>query len=236
MTARAAVVGANGRVGRAICEGLRSGFEVVPIVRDDDEAAESIAERATRDTAVVINAAGVAHVEHPTAADLARLQAGNVELPVALAARCLERRVPLVHVSSVKAADPGESPYAASKREADERLEREFGAAFAASGLCLMTVRPLALLLPPYEAGKLARLRWLWRWPVGLTPPVRLPVLDERRFVDAIVGLARSAVDGTVGPGFAIKEFDRADRATLRHVRDAMGSAHRGAVAPRRPA
>ena len=104
---------------------------------------------------LVVNAAGVAHLERPTSADLDRLRLANVELPVALAQVALTRGISLIHVSSIKAREVGdESPYAASKREGDGRLEREFGEDFATAGLSLIVVRPLALLFPPLDAGK----------------------------------------------------------------------------------
>lgn len=218
---KVAVVGANGRVGRALVAYLAHGYEVTPVVRQQGEKQADLVDRAVVGVEAVVNAAGVAHVEHPTPDDLGRLHAANVELPVALAASCLEAGISLVHVSSVKAADDGgDGPYALSKREGDRILVEVYGERFTQSGLRLAIVRPLALLFPPINAGKLSRLRPLRHVPEWLTPPVRVPVLASQTFlrsVDAELELASSGQSG-----FGTREFTDDERGTLRDVRWAL--------------
>jgi nucleoside-diphosphate-sugar epimerase len=218
-----AVVGATGRVGCAIGDRLESTYDVVRVGRRPGEPLGALAERAISGADLVVNAAGVAHLERPTAADLDRLRQGNVELPAALARAVLAGDLGLVHVSSVKATDDVDpSPYAQSKRDGDERLRAEWSDAFATAGRSLIVVRPLALLIPPFDAGKLARLRWLRFWPAALTPALPMPVLTRNVFVDAVAESVALALGGTAPLGYSVREFGRSERGTLRDVRDAM--------------
>lgn len=218
-----AVVGATGRVGRAIGDRLQSAHDVVRVSRRPGEPLAALAARATQGVDLVVNAAGVAHLDQPIAEDLERLRLGNVELPDALARAALGRRIALIHVSSVKASDDADpSPYAQSKRDGDALLRSEWSEAFAAAGRSLIVVRPLALLIPPFDAGKLARLRWLRRWPVALTPALRMPVLARDVFVGAVAESVARALGGTAPLGYSVREFGRSERGTLRDVRDAM--------------
>ncbi len=131
MTDALSIVSARGRVGSALGSHLATRFAVTSIARVPGEDIHGLAERAVKATDVLINAAGVAHIEQPTSADVQRLHEGNVDLPVALARAALERCVPMIHISSVKAGDSGAvSEYAASKREAEQRLDNEHGIAF----------------------------------------------------------------------------------------------------------
>ena len=230
MNTPVAVVGANGRVGAAIRDHLAGTFEVVPIVRRPGESAAQLARRAASAAEVLVNAAGVAHLERPGVADVDRLHEGNVTLPMALADAALARGISFVHVSSVKAGTDDSTPYAASKREAEQRLEQLYGDRFASSGLSLIAVRPLALLFPPFDAGKLQRLRFLGRWPSALTPPIPLPVLAPSTFLAAITAAVEGAVAGRTTTGFTRREFGRSERGTLRDVRDAMLHGHGGAA------
>lgn len=221
---KVAVVGANGRVGRALVAHLEGRYDVNPIVRQTGEDQAELVARAVAGAAVVVNAAGVAHVEHPTADDLQRLHTANVELPAALAEACLHQGASLIHISSVKAADGGgDGPYAVSKRQGDQRLVDEFGDRFAVSNLRLAIVRPLALLFPPIDAGKVAKLRPLRGVPSVLVPPVRLPVLSPGTFLAAIDDLLRTIRIGSNAAGLSWREFDRRDRGTLRDVRLVFG-------------
>jgi nucleoside-diphosphate-sugar epimerase len=184
---------------------------------------EELADRAAAHADVVVNAAGVAHIERPTPDDLERLQIGNVELPVALARAAIEHGVPLIHISSVKAADAApKSPYARSKHEADERLFREFAPSFENVGTSLEVIRPLALLFPPLDAGKVTSLRFLRRLPAALTPPLRLPVLAPPTFLDAVERAVDRATSGATPPGWSLREFSRSECGSLRDVRAAM--------------
>ena len=199
-------------------------YDVVRVGRRPGEPLGALAERATSGADLVVNAAGVAHLDQPTAVDLDRLRQGNVELPAALARAALAGDLAFVHVSSVKATDDADpSPYAQSKRDGDERLRAEWSDAFAAAGRSLIVVRPLALLIPPFDAGKLARLRWLRFWPAALTPPLTMPVLTQRA-CSRMPWPSRSTWH-SVGPrqfGYSVRAFDRGERGTLRDVRDAM--------------
>jgi nucleoside-diphosphate-sugar epimerase len=224
MRARVAVVGASGRVGRTICDHLLGkNFDVVPVMRQPGESADALAARAVEGADVVVNAAGVAHIQRPTPDDLERLQLGNIELPLKLARAAIDRRVPLVHISSIKAADnPPRSPYAQSKCDADERLEREVGPEYAKAGVSLIIVRPLALLFPPLDVGKVRWLRFLRWWPTMLTPPVQLPVLAPGVFLAAVEERVAASVEERATAGLSYRDFCRSERGTLRDVRDAM--------------
>lgn len=221
MTTRVAVVGASGRVGSAICSHLRPQHDVNEIGRRDGETLDELAARATAGVDLVINAAGMAHVERPTPSDLERLHAANVELPGALAGAALEASIPMIHISSVKAVPDAPTPYGRSKFEGDQLLDTRFGPAFAEANLGLVIIRPLALLLPPFDAGKLKRLRFLRWWPGALTPPIRLPVLATSTFLAAVDSTADDLINQSVS-GVTTKDFAHHDRGTLRDTREAM--------------
>ncbi len=221
MTSRIAVLGASGRVGSAICARLRTRHEVVEIGRRADEAVADLARRATDDAELVINAAGLAHVERPTTADLARLETANVELPLALAEAALARAIPMLHVSSVKAVADAPAPYGRSKYEGDRQLVTRFGSAFADANLGLVILRPLALLFPPLDAGRVSRLRFLRWWPRSLTPAVHLPVLAPRTFLNAVEDAVDELLAGRAR-GIVARDFGSSERGTLRDVGDAM--------------
>lgn len=224
MTASVSIVGATGRVGSAILAHLGARFAVSLVERVPGDEVVQLAERAVLGADLLINAAGVAHVEKPTLADIERLKVGNIDLPLALAEAALAERISMLHISSVKAGDSeaSSSPYATSKREAEEQLERRFGPAFESDGLSLVVVRPLALLFPPLDAGRVSRLKFLRRWPVALTPPVSLPVLAPATFLAAIELLVDQVLAGLAPLGFTRREFDANERGTLRDVREAM--------------
>lgn len=222
MTTRVSVVGANGRVGSALVRHLAESHDVVAIERSPDESPADIATRAVDGVDVVVNAAGVAHLEQPTPADLDRLRVGNVDLPLALAAAALEARSHLIHISSVKATADATTEYGRSKYEADRRLESEFGDRFAEAGLSLVIVRPLALLFPPFDAGKVSRLGFLRWWPAWATPPVRLPVLASAVFFDAVRLVVHAAASDAALVGLSTRSFVRSERGSLRDVRATM--------------
>lgn len=226
MTARSvSVVGASGRVGSGLVEYLGGTLAVDPVVRLPGEALDAFAGRACSGGDVIVNAAGVAHIERETPAEVERLQDGNVDLPVALASAALERSRPLIHISSVKAVADAATAYGTSKYQGDRELERRFGPDFAAAGLQLVVVRPLALLFPPFDAGKMSRLAGL-RWiPRVLTPAVRVPALAPSTFLDAVGELVARTCDGSAPAGFQVRDFVRSERATLRDVRDALVAA-----------
>ena len=190
-------------MGAALARHLGERFGIVPVVREPGEPVAELATWAAADADVIVNAAGVAHLEAPAAADLERLRAGNVELPLLLAAAALEHRRSFVHISSVKAAHPDESPYAASKHEAEAQLEARFAADFERAGTSLVVVRPLAMLFPPFDAGKLRHLRMI-RWiPAALTPPLRLPVITDRTLFGSVDAALDRILAGTATPGLS---------------------------------
>lgn len=219
---RVSVVGASGRVGAALIAGLAERFEVVPILRREGEAPTDLAARAVDEVGAVVNAAGVAHVEDPTPDDVERLQQANVELPAVLAAGAAAGGASLVHISSVKATADAAGPYARSKRDGDERLEQEWADEFRRRDLSLVIVRPLALLFPPLDAGKVARLRFVRHLPDALTPPIPLPVLAPDTFVEAIAIELASIGSGSTTAGLRWRDFARQERGTLRDVRAAF--------------
>jgi nucleoside-diphosphate-sugar epimerase len=222
-----AVVGASGRVGGAIVRDLSTRYEVVAIQRSSpDERARDVARRAVAARPdILINAAGVAHVHHATEIDLQRLETANVEFPAALAAAALEERISMIHISSVKAVDErARSSYALSKRRGDETLEREFGPRFADAGLSLIIVLPLALLFPPLDAGKIARLKLLRWWPAALTPSIQLPVLTPVVFLGTLNEVIARVAAGSCVPGVSRRGYERSERGTLRDVGQALKS------------
>ena len=219
---RVAVVGATGRVGSALVHHLADTHDVMAIVRQPAESPAEIATRAVDGAAVVANAAGVAHLERTTPADLERLRVGNIELPLALADAALGGGAHLIHISSVKATADATTEYGQSKYEADQRLESEFGSRFADAGLSLVIVRPLALLFPPFDAGKIARLRFLRRWPSVLTPPVPLPVLRPETLLGAVGRIVADVGVRSADRGVTTHNFERDERGTMRGVRRAL--------------
>ena len=219
---RVAVVGATGRVGSALVHHLADTHDVMAIVRQPGESPAEIATRAADDADVVVNAAGVAHLERTTPADLERLRVGNIELPLALADAALGGGAHLIHISSVKATADATTEYGQSKYEADQRLESEFGSRFADAGLSLVIVRPLALLFPPFDAGKIARLRFLRRWPSVLTPPVPLPVLRPETLLGAVGRIVADVGVRSADRGVTNRNFERDERGTMRGVRRAL--------------
>jgi hypothetical protein len=198
---------------------------VAPIARARAEAVDDFAARAVQGADVVINAAGVAHLTDATPANERELVVGNVEVPAAIARAALRSSTSMIHVSSIKASRVDDhSPYAQSKRAGDEMLRNEFADSYESAGLCLLVIRPLALLLPPFEAGRLSKLTALRHWPSTLTPRIRMPALTAAVFLSATEALVDDALSQKV-IGFRVREFARDEYATARDVRDAMASA-----------
>jgi nucleoside-diphosphate-sugar epimerase len=213
-----AVVGSSGRVGAAVVDHLSNEFDIRAIHRVAGESTSELADRAAAGVALIVNAAGVAHVERVDALAIERLRLGNVELPSELARAAYETGASLLHISSTKAKDPLDSPYAQSKRDGEVVLEREHADRFARKGLSIVVVRPPALLIPPLDSGKVRRLRMLRRLPVGLIPSIRLPVLTEGTLVRTIQSCLLEVAAGCAPKGYSLREFDRAELGTLRDV------------------
>lgn len=154
-----ALTGASGFLGRHLVTSLTaSGWRVRAISRsgrieggdvevisgslDDGPALDAL----VGDVDAIVHAAGL--VKALTAAEFTRV---NVEGTARLL-RCAQKRAPGAHVvlvSSLAAREPQLSPYAASKREAEERAKRLVGDA------CLTIVRPPALY-GPYDTASLS--------------------------------------------------------------------------------
>lgn len=198
---RLVVLGSSGRAGQAVLSRLdRSEIDVVEhatgrySTRDHDRFDADLSS-ALENGDVVLNLAGVAHLDpSPSPADLDRLAAANVSMPLLVARRCLEHGVALIHVSSSKADDPT-TPYGWSKAVCDASLETSFGASFETAGLPLVIVKPPALLIGPFDAGKLRKLRWIDRVPKRLLPNRPMPVLSSTRFVDRVERLVEQCGD-----------------------------------------
>lgn len=228
MSGRIAVVGARGRVGSALVAHLGATSSVRPVDRQPGESAADLAARAADDADVIVNAAGVAHVVDETPGEIERLRSGNVELPLALAGAALGTGAHLVHISSVKSMPDALTAYGRSKYEGDRALERDFAEQFANGGLGLVVVRPLALLFPPFAAGRLRRLRALRFVPGALVPRRRVPALTTSTFLATIDALVADAVRDDPPVGFRWHDFARQDQCTLRDVQRAMRDEARG--------
>lgn len=221
------IVGASGRLGRMLVDGLGAG-DPQPIARRSGEDVTTLAARSVAGAGLVVNAAGVAHIDASGPDDARRLLQGNVELPLALAGACLSAGIPFVHVSSVKAVDPDDSPYARSKRDGDDRLASDFGSQFADHNLPLVIVRPIALLIPPFDAGKLSSLRWIGLLPRWLVPRVPMPVMTASTMLRIVDRIVADALAGRCPPGIEVVAVAPSDRATLQEVHDTMAADRRG--------
>jgi nucleoside-diphosphate-sugar epimerase len=171
---------------------------------------------------VIVNCAGLAHVDRETPDAVSRLHAANVELPLTIAAAALKVGASMVHVSSAKAASPSESAYAASKHEGEVALEHDFGDAFVEAGKALVILRPLALLFPPLDAGKVRHLRFLRHVPARLVPGIRLPVLTTETFERTVGSIVADLLSEQPAIGYSIREFSTAHRGTLRDIASAF--------------
>jgi|GEM_PF-107088 len=127
----AVVTGASGFIGRHLCSALQgSGYSVRALLREnkngDPGPGEICADEVSccaldaeplssqfEGASAVFHLAGVAHTGFRNERELKRV---NVEGSKAVASACCSARVPrLIHFSSILAADPGQSAYAASK-------------------------------------------------------------------------------------------------------------------------
>lgn len=191
-TVRVTVTGASGFVGSAVCRHLCTlGWDVRGVVRRPPEDAawdvlrgdlrdDTLVREATRDTDLVVHAAGLAHI--PLHRQVARdFYVHNVDSTLRLATAAADQRVPLIFVSS-SAAETARSPYGESKRLAEERL-RELG---TSRGLHWAVLRP-ALLFGERDPGNFLRL---------------IKIAAQRKLVYLDGGRARKSLTyvGNVGP------------------------------------
>lgn len=226
---RAVMVGSTGRVGRAILGRLTANMDVQALGRYDIADPTPFMDDlrvACEGADCVLNVAGVAHLSaDPTTADLHRLVAANVAMPLDVARVCVESGTSMVHVSSSKAASLSGSSnaYEWSKRAGDAALAHAFDESFTAAQLSLAIVRPPALLFPPFEAGKLRWFRALDRLPARFVPPIPLPVVGADEFAALIEDLVAHIDARPKGVSFVDVGSDQ--RADLRTVRAAMAMA-----------
>ncbi len=82
----------------------------------------------------------------------------------------------------------------------------------------------------PLDAGRVARLRFLRRWPAVLTPALRIPVLTPETFLDATQAVVEDELAHRCEPGVTVRDFGRDRRGTLRDVRLAMRRKSEGVV------
>lgn len=217
------LIGSTGRVGRAVRSWLGERVEVRTVGRFSTDTSEAFATElaaAADGVDAVVNVAGVAHLDaNPDARMLSQLVEANIDLPLATAGVCLRSGVSFIHVSSVKAVlSSGQgNAYAMSKHLADASLQHRFGTSFEEAGLRLAIVRPPALLAPPFDAGRLRRLRPLSRLPRAVVPEVAMPALTIEAFAQSLLDLVTGA-----GVGLSVRDYPRSERATLAQIRDTM--------------
>lgn len=255
---RVLVTGANGFIGRGLCETLAArGFAVRAAVRTPvalPGEVRTVGEigpgtewrRVLAHVDAVVHLAARAHVMRDAAADpLADYRAINVAGTARLAQECAAARVPrLVFVSSIKVngersgaipfteADPPapEDAYGVSKREAEEELR----SIAAATGLEAVVVRP-CLVYGPGVRGNLDRLlRAIER---GI--PLPLASLRNRRSLMGLTNLCDLLVRCATDPRAAGQTFlasDGADLSTpqlIRWLADGVGRPARLFSVPR---
>ena len=216
-----AVVGSTGRVGSAIVEHLRGHHDVRLIRRGVDHWPSALSEQIAN-TSVLVNAAGVAHLDAREKTAAIKLREGNVDLPMALAQAALDARAGFLHISSSKAAKPSDSPYAASKAAGEAALKHAFAQHFTDAGLSMVILRPVALLFPPLDAGKLRHLRHLRHIPIRLVPAVPLPVLIPRTFLQIIDEIIDGIVSHQLAVGFSQRDISSDEQGSLRDVAQAF--------------
>ena len=194
-----AVTGATGFVGRGIVAALRRrGIRVRALARSADTALEADAEvirgtledppslaRLTEGCPVLVHCAGA--VRASTADAFHRI---NADATAALGRLCAENGVRLVLVSSLAAREPGLSPYAASKRAAEEALA-------STPGLDWCAVRPPLVYGPGDRATlpvfKMMRHGWL---AVPAVPGARFSAIYRDDLGEAMAALAENDVRG----------------------------------------
>jgi UDP-N-acetyl-alpha-D-quinovosamine dehydrogenase len=231
---RVLVTGANGFIGRALCETLVArGLGVRAAVRSPAALpgeVRSVGEigpttewrRLLAHVDAVVHLAARVHVARETAADpLAAYRAVNVAGTARLAHECAAARVPrLVFVSSIKVngertrgapfteTDPPapEDAYGVTKREAEDEL-RSIG---AATGLEVVVVRP-CLVYGPGVRGNLARLLGVIQRGV----PLPLASVRNRRSMMGLANLSDLLIRCITHPRAAGETFLASDGADL---------------------
>ena len=216
----ALVLGATGFIGRHLVTALQQqGYRVrvysrrdyaanvLPGVASDDwfsgalEDADTLTKACTG-VAAVFHLANIAHVNTPDEEALLRV---NVEGTEAVCRACLGAGVSrLVYFSSSLASDPSRSPYAVSKRAA-EQLVLAAGKDEAAA-LHVSVLRPVNV----YGAGMRGNIAGLIRRIVrGSIPP--LPRLQNRLALISVADLCRAALAAAAGRQHSGKIYTLAD-------------------------
>jgi nucleoside-diphosphate-sugar epimerase len=214
---RALVTGANGFIGRFVCERLQQAGHIVRasvrtpnaggFPHDELHVSGEIDEQTAWDAALdgvdaVFHIAGLAHLPAPTDEQRARIVAvnrgGTASLARAVANAPRVRR--LVLLSTAKVGVAPEDEYSRSKREAEEALQREVDAKR------FTIVRTPLVYGPAVRANFLSLLKKAtWPLPLGLVQNAR-SLIFVRNLADALVWL--SANDAAAGKTVFVSDFD----------------------------
>lgn len=195
---RVVVTGASGFIGRALCGTLK---DAVPIGRSDSLALEN--------ADAVVHLAAIAHRN----ASEAELQAVNVELATRVGEAAARARVPMVFMSSIKAAVPDDA-YGRSKARAESRLKN-------IRGLRLTILRPPLVYGPGVKANFLLLMRAIAAgWPLPFRSIAnRRSLIYVGNLCDAITRCVESRPAATYfvadGPPVSTPELCRALGAAL---------------------
>jgi nucleoside-diphosphate-sugar epimerase len=221
VTSNFTVVGATGRIAKAICPHLEhSGWAMRPVGRARLDLAR-VSAASQRDLAdeirgsVILNLAGQAHLRSRPV-DVHALADSNVALPLFLLDLALAARCDLVHLSSTKA-DPGNaSLYAASKRTAEVVLRSRLARSSDPVGVAL--VRTCAVLAPPFDAGKLSLVRRVPKSLFPILPARSVPVTSPDRLASLILTTVSELEQGQV----IVRTVQPSDHHSLREVADVV--------------
>jgi nucleoside-diphosphate-sugar epimerase len=217
------VIGATGRIGRAVLPFLRAGGAELRLAPRDmvDRAmandTDDLVEVAQRSTAI-LNLAGRAHLQSGSP-DLDDLRRANVELPLRLLEVATAAETKLVHVSSTKAnaTDSKSNAYAKSKALAESLLR---DAANRTGTAPVVAFRTCAVMAPPYDAGKLSLVKRVRFLPSAVVPNITVPVISP----ETLALLLRKTVDLSLTEPFSVVEVPRHLQMSLRQVIERMRS------------
>lgn len=204
-----AVLGSMGRIGRQVVPLLTSlGYQVhtVEIERNNSAQVLPSDRTALAPHRNILNLAGRAHLDKnkTTPSDL---WASNVHLVSRVCSAASETGSRVLHLSSTKAITARTSAYGLSKAVAEAEMQR-----IAVEWLSLdaVAIRAPAILVPPYEAG---RLRLLAKAPAPFPPfsRMRVPAISLTNLLNVIL----QQIERPRELGFKIVEFARRDHVLL---------------------